>query len=134
MAARSLYLRRAVITHLRADASLIALVPAARLYGMKAPATPTWPFTRYGSPDETPRPVSCWDGSDVAFVIHSFSKAEFEDECAGINEAIETALNGAVLTMAGNVKARPIWLGSQIIPDGGEIGAWHGINRFGARI
>ena len=134
MAVRSLYLRRAVIAHLRADANLITIVPAARNYGMKTPATLTWPFTRYGPPDETARPVLCWDGSDVAFVIHSFSKAEFEDECAAINEAVVAALNGAVLIMAGNVKAWPVWLGSSIIEDGDEAGAYHGINRFGARI
>jgi hypothetical protein len=134
MPARSLYLRRAVISRLRTYADLTEIVPAQRLYGMKPPATPDWPFTRYGRPDETARPVSCWDGSEVAFVIHSFSKAEFEDECAGINAAIEAALNGEVLVMAGNVKAWPVWLGSQILEDGAVAGAWHGINRFGARI
>lgn len=134
MASRSLYLRRAVITQLRADTDLIALVPAAQNYGMRPPAELTWPFTRYGVPDEQALAVSCWDGSDVAFTVHSFSKAEFEDQCANINAAIVAALNGVVLVLAGNVKAWPVWLGSQIIQDGDEAGAWHGINRFGARI
>ena len=132
--ARSLYLRRAVITRLRADVPLTAIVPAARNYGMKTPATLIWPFTRYGTPDETAAPVMCWDGSEVAFTIHSFSKDEFEDQCANINEAVVAALNGAVLTMAGDIKATLVWLGSQIIPDSAEANAWHGINRFSARI
>lgn len=133
-ASRSLYLRRAVISRLRADAALLAIVPSTSIYGMRVEAEPTWPFTRYGVPDETPRSVQCFDGSDVAFTIHSFAKQKFEDQCAQINEAIVASLGDAVLTMAGNTQARIVWLGSQIIQDGDEADAWHGLNRFGARI
>lgn len=131
-ASRSIYLRRAVITCLRADAPLLAITT--RIYGMKSPATLTWPFTRYGVPNELPRQVSCWDGSDVAFTIHAFSKQEYEDQCAAMNEAIVASLGDAVLVMSGDIKANLVWLGSDIIPDGDEASAWHGINRFGARI
>jgi hypothetical protein len=131
-ASRSIYLRRAVITRLRADAPLLAITT--RIYGMKSPATLTWPFTRYGTPNETARSVSCWDGSDVAFTYHAFSKTEFEDQCAAMNEAIVASLGDAVLTMAGDIKANIVWLGSDIMADGDEANAYHGVNRFGARI
>lgn len=131
---RSLPLRQAVITRLKADADLIVLVPAARVYGMKPPATPTWPFTRYGTPDATPRRGTCWDGSDIDFTIHAFSKEGFEDQLANINSAIIGSLGDAVLTLNGGGKAIIGWLGSQILEDGAVADAWHGLNRFRATL
>lgn len=131
---RSLALRQAVITRLRVDADLIAIVPAARVFGMKPSATPEWPFTRYGTPDTTPRRATCWDGQDTDFTVHSFSKMEFEDQCATINGAIVDSLGDAVLALPGGGKATVLWLGSQILEDGAVAGAWHGLNRFRATI
>lgn len=131
---RSLPLRQAVITRLRDDSDLTQLVPAARHYGMKVEPTPAWPFTRYGTPDTLPRRGQCWDGQETDFTIHSFSKQSFEDECAQINAAIVASLGDAVLALDGGGKATIGWLGSQIIPDGGEAGAWHGLNRFRATV
>lgn len=132
----TLPLRQAVITTLRNDAGLIALVPEERNYGMRTPPTPDWPFTRYGSPDALPFRGQCLDGATVTFSVHSFSKEEFEDECASINAALASALDGKTVTLDTDypAKAHLSWKGSQVIPDAAEASAWHGVNRFEATI
>lgn len=132
----SLPLRQAVITTLRTDSDLTALVPSERVYGMSTPATTEWPFSRYGSPDSLPFRGQCIDGATITFSVHSFSKAEFEDECAQINAAVSAALDRKTLELDSPVgaKAHVTWRGSQIVPDPTEASAWHGINRFEATI
>lgn len=132
----SLPLRQAIVTRLRADADLIAIVPADRNYGMRSPPDSAYPFTRYGSPDAQPFLATCMDGATVGITIHSFSEADFEDECASINAALASSLDGAVLTLdtAFPAKAHLRWLGSQIVPDATEASVWHGINRFEAAV
>lgn len=129
----SLPLRQAVVTALRADTSLTALVPAERNYGMRSPATLTWPFTRYGSPDALPFRAQCIDGATIGFTVHAFSKQTFEDECANINAAVSASLDGKVLDLGG-LKAHVVWRGSQIIPDAAEADAYHGVNSFEATV
>jgi hypothetical protein len=62
----SLDLRKAVVARLKADAGLIALVPAERVFGEQPSALPAWPFVRYG--EDSVRAFS----ADLP--IHSFSK------------------------------------------------------------
>jgi hypothetical protein len=130
----TLALRQAVIVTARADTDLIALVPAERNYGMRSPPDPAYPFTRYGSPDALPFRAQCIDGASIAFMTHTFSQGEFEDECAAINAAYSKALDGQVLALDGGGRATIIWKGSQIIPDAAEADVWHGINRFEATV
>lgn len=138
----SLSLRQAVVRRLRANADLIAIVPAERNYGMRSPPDPAWPFTRYGSPDSQPLRAQCLDGATISFTIHAFSRTPdstaifFEDECATINAAASRALDGATLALDAptGAKAHVRWIGSQIVPDAAEASAWHGINRFEARV
>ena len=134
----SLPLRQAIVATLRGDADLTALVPVARNYGMRSPPEPLYPFTRYGSPDAQPMKAQCMDGASVGFTIHSFSAADFEDECASINAALATALDNVTLDLAADAgfpaKAHVRWLGSQIVPDAMEASVWHGINRFEAGV
>lgn len=134
----SLPLRRAVVRTLRADTELIAIVPADQNYGMRSPASPPFPFTRYGSPDAIPLRAQCLDGANVGFTVHSFSAAEFEDECASINAKLVAALDGRTLDLAVDAgfptKAHLVWTGSQILPDAGDASLWHGVNRFEAAI
>jgi hypothetical protein len=132
----SLPLRQAVITHLRADAGMLAELPAARIYGMRQQADTAWPFTRYGATDTIPQRAQCWDGQIVNLTLHVFSKGQFEDECAQISAAIVAALGDAVLTL-GDVdatKAHFRWRSSQIVPDAAEAAAWHGIVRLEATL
>ena len=129
----SLALRQAVIATLRGNGQLTAIVPAARNYGMRSPAEPTWPFTRYGAPDALPLRAQCLDGATIGFSVHGFSNEQFEDECANINAAVSAALDDKVLDLGGP-KAHVIWRGSQIVADAAEADAWHGINRFEAAV
>lgn len=132
----SLPLRQAIVSTLRNDVDLIDIVPAERNYGMRSPPEPTYPFTRYGSPDALPLKAQCMDGATVGFTVHSFSQGDFEDECASINAAAAAALDDVTLELeAGfHAVAHIRWLGSQIVPDPSEASVWHGINRFEAGI
>jgi hypothetical protein len=128
----SLTLRQQSILRLRADADLIAIGSPAigsRIYETP-PSTVTWPWVRYGGPDETP----VRKGSKVRFTIHTFSKTDFSDECANMNAAVQAGLEDAVIDLEPGVTARLVWEGSQILPDPEEAGAYHGVNGFTATI
>jgi hypothetical protein len=119
--------------HLRANPDLILLGDPAladRIYGRRQPAILTWPFIRVRVADEAP----LRKGTDVRLTVHSFSKAQFDDECELINGAIQTALEDAVLDLSPSAKAYVTWSGSQVLPDPAEADAWHGVNRFTATI
>lgn len=126
----TLPLREAAVTRLKATGGLTALVPEARVYGMRTLGTLTWPFTRYGSPDAG----AAGQGSEIDFTVHAFSKQAFEDECANICANIVEGLDGAVLTLTGGEKAHVSWRRTQIIPDAAEANAWHGIVQLRARV
>lgn len=121
----TLPLRQAVITALRADADLAALLPAERIYGERTPSEVTWPFVRYGQTD-----VGQVSGR---LPLHVFSKSQFTDEAAEIAAAIVNALDGKALDLGSGRRATPVWPengGTQIIPDAAEADAWHAIIRF----
>lgn len=127
---QSLRLRQAIVTRLRADADLTAIVPEDRIYGRRSPATLTWPFVRCGAMDETP----LRKGTELRVSIHGFSKQQYEDEAADINAAVQASLEDAVIELSPSVKAYMVWIGAQIIEDAAEASAWHGIATFNAVI
>jgi hypothetical protein len=130
---QSLWLRRATVTLLRANADLVALGDppiADRIYGRRQPDILTWPFVRVSVADEGP----LRKGTDVRLTAHSFSKAQFDDECELIDNALQEALENAVIELSPAVTAYVTWDGSQVIPDAAEADAWHGVNRFTATI
>lgn len=121
--------RRAIVTHLRADTNVAATALGARFYGETTPATLIWPFGRYG------QTALGQLGGQVP--LHFFSKAQFTDEVAEIMAAVVTSLGDKVLALEDARKLHLIYPdegGTQIIPDGAEAGAWHGIVRLEARI
>lgn len=128
----SLPLRQAIVTLLNADAGLLALVPAARIFGEQTTALPDRPFVRYGEDEIQPRRSSCWDGAVIDFPVHGFSAEPFTDEIRGINAAITGALDGLVIEVDTDLKATIAWVSSQIMRDGADPNAWHGFNRFQA--
>jgi hypothetical protein len=135
---QSLRLRQAIIPRLRADADLIAIgtpplsddAEQQRIYGRRQPAELTWPFIRVSVADEGP----LRKGTEVRVTVHTFSKAKFDDECEGLNGAVQTSLEDAVLDLSPAWKAYMSWIGSQVIPDASEADAWHGVNSFTATI
>ncbi len=128
----TLLVRRAVVTHLRADPTVNTLGSpplGIRIYGEKAPATLTWPFVRYGQSD--------FGQTRGVVPIHVFSKASFTDEAAGIAAAIVASLDGRTLELSDSRKITFNWPevgGTQVIPDAAEASAWHAIVRFDVTI
>lgn len=130
---QSLRLRQVIVANLRADATLIAIgTPAIgdRIYGRRQPSTLTWPFLRVNLADEGP----LRHGTRVRVTVHSFSKAQFDDEIEAINAVIQDALENAVLELSPARKAFMAWVSSQVLPDAAEADAWHGLNSFDATI
>jgi hypothetical protein len=137
----SLALRKAIITHLRADADVTALVPAERIYPPKTPADPVWPFIRYGVPTKLPERASCMDGSRILLTVHAFSQEPSEDEAVQIGAALAASLDGEdgkglVLDLSGNYSARATitYTGGQTLQDPEVAGAWHEVVNFEAFI
>ena len=118
-------LRRAMVTHLRADSAVTSTSVSNRLYGEKAPAALTWPFGRYGISDAQP-------GDKIAVPFHLFSKDPFTDDVNGIAEAIGNSLDGKVLTLNGGRKAYITWTGTRLVAS--EADEWHAIVGFDATI
>lgn len=127
----TLALRRKIVSRLKADADVIALVAEEQIYGERVAAEKSWPFIRYGVSDTTPRKGQCWDGAAVDVAIHCFSKNPFTDQAAGINAAIAASLDNATIDLGGQ-RAHLRWTGSTVLPDPDEADAWHGIARFEA--
>lgn len=120
-------LRRAIVTHLRADTNVTGTSVASRIYGEKAPAPDKliFPFARYGISDAVP-------GHEIDAPIHVFSKAEFTDDVNAITEAISLSLDGAVLALGDGRKAYVRWSGTRVVANDAE--EWHAIVGFKATV
>jgi hypothetical protein len=130
---QSLRLRQAIVTTLRADAELIAIGDPPlddRIYGRRSPATLIWPFLRVSVVDEGPLRL----GTEPRVTVHTFSKAQFDDEVETLNARVQAILEDAVLELSPAAKAFMRWIGSQTVPDAAEADAWHGVNSFRATI
>jgi len=131
MSDHSVEIRKAVITKLK-GAGAVAAIVAARVHD-EVPAEPTWPFIRYGLADLAPYATSCADGSDHEITIHTFSKGAGSGAIGALNAAVVTALDDAELDLGALGFYGIDWLGTQVMPDGAEKSAYHGIIRFAAR-
>lgn len=140
----TLPVRRAILTALKADAPLVAIVPKAQIYPQAPPATPVWPFVKYGAPSGIPIKASCVDGQEIIFALHGFAKPRLngsgqvvetaEDHAARIGAATAKALDGKALVLDSGHKARVRWTGSQLLQDGAESDAFHTIQNFRVRV
>lgn len=122
--------RRAVIARLKADATVAGIV-GARVHG-ETPTNPTWPFIYYGPARTTTYGTSCGDGSEHPITLHAFAKGPGTASIENLNRAIVAALDGADLDLGGLTFHGIDWLDSQIMPDGDETSAYHGVVRFSA--
>lgn len=118
-------LRKAIVTHLRADATVTATSIGERIYGEKAPANPTSPFARYGVSDAQP-------GYEIDAPLHVFSKDPFTDDVNAVAEAIGTSLDGKVLRLEDGRKAYLTWKNTRVVAS--DADEWHAIVGFTARI
>jgi hypothetical protein len=137
---QSLRLRQVIVAALRADAELIAIgeTPISavdeagniRIYGRRSPAVLIWPFLRVSIADEGPLRL----GTEPRVTVHTFSKAQYDDEVETLNGRVQTILEGKVMELSSAAKAYVTWISSQVIPDAAEADAWHGLNSFTATI
>lgn len=119
-----LAVRRAIVTHLRADSTVTSTAVGTRIYGERSPAQPTWPFVRYGVSDALP-------GHEITASLHIYSKADYTDDVNAIAEAIGNSLDDKVLDLGGDDKAYLSWAGQQLVGDSEE---WHAVVTISARI
>lgn len=64
--------RETILTALKANAPVVAKVPAARIYPPKTPNNPTKPFIRYGASDAMPERYAGIRGGEVSGAVHVF--------------------------------------------------------------
>ncbi|PTQ13732.1 hypothetical protein CLG96_00150 [Sphingomonas oleivorans] len=137
--------RKAILTLLKADATLTAIVPASRIYPQSPPASHAWPFVRYGAPTAIPIVATRIDGSELSVAVHGFAKDRIvdgvlvetaEDHADRIGAAIAAALDRKMVTITTPYPAR-IRIrstGCQLIADGGEADAYHAVQNFRVRV
>lgn len=121
-----LNLRRAIVTHLRADTSVTSTAVGSRIYGERIADNPTWPFVRYGVSDAV--------GDTITVPLHVFSKDDFTDDVNAIAEAIAVSLDEKVLTLGDGRKAYLSWASQNVMGDAEEASAWHAVVTISARV
>lgn len=91
----SLEIRRAIVAHLRADATVTALVPAERIYGeWPAVTDPDWPFIRMGYASAEAFEATGWSGSESDFRIHVFANGPGTDAAMTIGKRVQRSMEG----------------------------------------
>lgn len=140
----TLPVRRAMLTLLKDDPAMTALVAAASIYPQAPPAQPTWPFIKPGPPAGTPIRASCVDGQEITVAFHGFAKARHngaggmletaEDHAARIGAQMARTLDRRRVTLPGGHIAKITWTGSQLLQDGAERDAFHTLQTFRIRV
>lgn len=131
--------RRALLSHLKADSDLTALVPAASINPI---GTPTWPFIILRSPTTQPLRAACVRGGQVSWDIHAFAGPRevagamvetAEDHAGSIGAAIETALADNWLALPDGAKAHISLSDIRLLEDGDTDG-YHWFAQINARV
>lgn len=129
----SLSVRGKIIAALKGDAQLNAIVPAARVYPSKSPASPTFPFLRVPLLLATIAALDGGGGSDHAGQVHNFTKAsptnrDPEAQAATINRHIARVLSQIDTIDLGDGESLGLHVEqTQVIPDSAEADAYHGL-------
>lgn len=130
----SLSVRGKIIAAMKGDAQLTAIVPAARIYPGKSPASPTFPFIRVPILTGTVAELDGGSGSDQSGVIHCFTKLatpgvpDPEAQAATINRHIVRIVSGIDDVDLGDGESLAVQaVQTQVIEDGAEADAYHGI-------
>lgn len=120
-------LRKAILTYLKANAGVSALV-ADRIYPMKAPAGVKWPFIRYGAPLARGFEATGYDGSEHRITLHCFAHGETDTAllCAAVQEALKN--NELPLEPRKLISMR--WITTQILVDDADNDQFHGLMKY----
>jgi hypothetical protein len=120
-------LQESVVARLRADAGVTALV-GVRVYDGEAPEGASMPFLIVGEPTETPEDVLGRDGYMITLTFHAWSTHRGRKQVLEILEAMDAALTGAVLTLAGFLSARARREFRSVLVE--DDGVRHGLARY----
>jgi hypothetical protein len=125
-------LRGAIIEKLKADAGISAIY-ADRVYD-EVVALPTWPFIRVEVSGALLYENSCRKGSEMGPIVHTFHKGPGTKAVAEGNAAVTDCLDDAELPLEPLGFYGIDWARSQILPDGDEKSAYHGVNQFSGTV
>lgn len=113
--------RRALLTHLKADAGLTALVPASSI---NPPGAPTWPFIVLRAPVTQRLTAAGLRGGEGAWDAHVFAGAlpdlTAEDNAGLIGAEVERVLADNWLALEGGGRVRIRLSDIRLLPDGDE--------------
>lgn len=129
----SLSVRGKIIAALKSDSALIAIVPVARIYPSKSPASPVFPFIRVPMLIGTVAELDGGSGSDQSGVIHCFTKLatavpDPEAQAATINRHIVRIVSQIDDVDLGDGESLGVQATqTQVIEDSAEADAYHGI-------
>lgn len=129
----SLSVRGKIIAALKSDSALIVIVPAARIYPSKSPASPVFPFIRVPMLIGTVAELDGGSGSDQSGAIHCFTKLatgapDPEAQAATINRHIARIVSQIDDVDLGDGESLGVHATqTQVIEDGAEADAYHGI-------
>lgn len=139
---------RALLTALKADASLIAIVPKVSIdpqpgtAGVDGTGAATWPFMRLDGTQALPQGRGCTARSQVTLLLHSFAKARkngsgaiietARDHAGRMNSVAIEAIHNHGVTIGGR-RYKFTVRSSRLMQDGDEAGAYHGIASILAR-
>lgn len=125
--------RAAIVKALRENVPMVALVPAARIYGPEPPATPPWPWAYCASPIESPYRATCMNGAQCSVTLHGFAKGPGDDAASAIGSAMRYALDGLQFPVDSGY-AEVAWEQTQLLRDGAEASAWHVVVRVAVEV
>jgi hypothetical protein len=131
--------RRAILTRLKADTGVTALVPTARI---NPPGVPVWPFIVLRSPVTLPLRASCLRGGLVTWDVHAFAGPRLsagavvetaEDHAGSIGAAIEAALADNRIALEGGATAHIRLSDIRLLQDG-DPDHYHWFCQINARV
>lgn len=132
-------MRKAVLTRLKNDAALLALVPKAQI---DPQGEPTWPFVTIESPTTQRLRMACVNGGRVTFDLHAFAAARLDggaevetarDHAGRIGGEIERVLADNRLTLIGGEIAKVALSDIRLLPDG-DPDRYHWFAQLNARV
>lgn len=131
--------RRALLTRLKADADVTALVPSASI---DPDGEPTWPFIRLRAPVTQRLRATGVNGGLITWDVHAFARARevagsevetAEDHAGRIGGAIEAALADNRIELEDGSVAKIEWSDARLLEDD-EPGAYHYFAQVNARV
>lgn len=100
MTSPSLELQGVIVSRLKADATLAALI-GGRVYD-NVPSNPTFPYISLGATDETSDDADCITALSISFQVDCWSRAVGFPEARKVADAVRRSLHEASLTLTSN--------------------------------